>query len=46
MAKTKDTKEPKLTPKDYDRWEGRIGIKVISRPGDKPADKKGGKKDA
>lgn len=28
----------KLSPKDYDRWNGRIGIKVISTP----SDKKGG----
>lgn len=43
MEKKKDTKAndgKKLTPKDYDRWDGRIGIKVISMP----SDKKGGKK--
>lgn len=41
--KTKDTKEPKkpkLTPKDYDRWDGRIGITNIRFP----SDNKGGKK--
>ena len=45
MEKKKDTKakdSKKLTPKDYDRWDGRIGIKVTSLP----TDKKGGKKDA
>lgn len=34
-------KSAKNTPKDYGRW-GKMGVKVIS----KPADKKGGKKNA
>lgn len=27
--------DTELTPKDYDRWDGRIGIKVISKPNQK-----------
>lgn len=33
IVKTVNGKE--LTPRDYDRWNGRIGIKVISTPSDK-----------
>lgn len=32
-VKTVDDEE--LTPRNYDRWNGRIGIKVISTPSDK-----------
>jgi hypothetical protein len=35
----------KLTPKDYDRSEGRVGIKITKKPGDnKPKPKKTPKK--
>lgn len=36
-------KKAKDNPKAYDRWNGKIGIKVISKPSDKPS-KKDGKK--
>lgn len=31
----------KTTPKDYDRWDGKTGIKVISKPKKKTVKKKG-----
>ena len=27
--------DKKATPKDYDRWSGRVGVKVTSKPKNK-----------